>query len=98
MITGDPIHDANMHYLDEEENFGKWLKGCPWCVVCDDRITDHRCYVLDTVDKMGTCVHTGCMENQLNMLRNTKINSFLIERIVELLEYECEMDTPHEDE
>lgn len=97
MITGDPIRDAEMHDLEEEEFFNKWVKKCPWCNVCDEPITDYRCYVMDKHDKMGSCIHKSCMDDQIEKIRKAKINTYLIECIVEMLEYKYEIETPHGD-
>ena len=75
----------------------RWLKGSPWCNVCDEQIADAKCYVMDADNKMESCICKNCMEDQLNKIRKSKISVYLLEWLEEEIEYrDCFQATPHE--
>lgn len=92
----EPYIEESAYQRKLEREHKLYLRGCPWCNVCDEQIEDARCYVLDPNDEMGSCICKDCMEKQLRMMRATKINAWLMEAITEEMEYNWEHVTPHD--
>lgn len=95
MRTDDPVHDAQA-YEDYKENC-IWKSRRPFCVVCDERINDAHCYVMDPVDPEGSCICESCMKGQLDKLVKANVNVLLREWIAEEIEYvsDCRQLTPY---
>ena len=85
------IHATNF-FLQKQKLY---LRGCPWCCVCDQRIETAKCYVVEPDEKMESCVCNNCMEKQLEAVKKV-ITPYLFERLTEFVEYELEQTTPHD--
>ena len=93
----EPYIEEALYQERLEAEHKKYLRGCPWCIVCDEQISDPRCYVMDPDDKMGSCICHDCMMVQLEKMRKAQINNYLMEVIAEEIEYNCEKTTPHDE-
>lgn len=92
----EPYIEKSYYQARLEREHKKYLRGCPWCVVCDTQIEDPKCYVLDKYDRTGSCVCKGCMEKQLDKWRKVT-QSYIFEELAEIVEYKWEQVTPHDD-
>lgn len=50
--------------------------GEPWCNICDKRISDPRCYVMDSGQPFENCICESCMNAELKRL-NGKVHWYL---------------------
>ena len=93
-MTSDPAWDAERWEHEKERMYAKRR---PFCVVCDERINDAHCYVMDPVDKECSCICENCMKGQLDKLVKANVNVLLREWIAEEIEYvsECRQLTPY---
>ena len=94
-MTSDPAWDAERWEHEKERSM--YAKRRPFCVVCDERINDAHCYVMDPVDKEGSCICESCMKGQFDKLVKANVNVLLREWIAEEIEYvsECRQLTPY---
>lgn len=84
---------------EREERQKGWLKKCPFCTVCDERITDHKCYVFDNSQPMQTCICESCFEGQIELLQKVNLAVVFREDIEEKYIYgEYWRETPHGEE
>lgn len=90
------VEEANYQArLDRERK--KYLRGCPWCCVCDEQIEEPKCYQLIKGD-FETCVHESCFENEVKKLRKTNVATAIKDTLEELLNEETAcITTPHEE-
>lgn len=93
--TGDPVRDANTYYAEAEHRQKLYLRGCPWCVICDEQIADPKCYVIEPGDAFNSCICKECMNAELEKARKTMF-PYLFERLLEFVEYDLEKVTPHD--
>lgn len=75
----------------------KYLKGCPWCCVCDEQIEEPNCYQLDE-SNIDTCLHESCYEKSITALRRSNIPYAVRETLEEMLSMGITHKiTPHEE-
>ena len=91
----EPWEQEELRQIAAERERRRWLKGCPWCNVCDNQIEDAHCYVLDPKDKMGSCICEACVKVEIEKMRKAKINRYVTETVEEYF-YEHLTVTPHE--
>lgn len=93
-MTADPAWDAERWEHQKEREYAKRR---PFCVVCDERINDAHCYVMDPDDPEGSCICESCMKGQLEKMAQANINVMLREWIAEEIEYisESRQTTPY---
>ena len=93
----EPYIEESYYQSRLEREHKKYLRGCPWCVVCDQQIDDPKCFVVEPDCAFETCVCCDCMEKQLDAVRKV-ITPYLFERLAEFVEYDLKITTPHKDE
>lgn len=90
------IEESNYQRRLEAEH-KLYLRGCPWCNVCDEQIDDMKCYILDDSNPFETCVHEKCMEKQFDNMKKNGVNVFVQETIMEDFDYHHHGVTPHKE-
>ena len=63
-----------------------------YCAICDEPIMEEKCYVLDHDIPDGACVCKDCMEHELKILLNSKMNKLLAGIIYDEIKYERGME------
>ena len=96
-MSEDPAWDAERWEHEKDREGRLWAKVRPFCVVCDERISDAYCYVMDEDDPEGSCICEDCMKGQLDKLVKANVNVMLREWIAEEIEYVsgCRQSTPY---
>ena len=89
-----------MRLYENEEYRDAWMKKCPFCSVCDERITDFKCYVMNRDYPMQSAIHERCFKGQLEKLQETNLAVVFREEIEEVFTYSSDYwrETPHGEE
>lgn len=95
MMRPEPAVYEELRQRDGERQCKEWLKTRPWCNVCDQPIEGPFCYVMSESDPMESCICKDCMSAQFNIMKKSKVNTYLREVLAEEVEYTFEKPTPH---
>lgn len=80
-----------------EKEHRRYLRGCPWCCVCDQQIAEPSCYTLDKRD-FDACLHESCYKAEVKKIRLSNLSVAVRETLEELFSQGVEyITTPHEE-
>lgn len=73
----------------------KYLRGCPWCCICDEQIAEPKCIQLEE-GNFDACAHEECYDKELRKMRRSGLSPFMVDTIDNLLfEAASYITTPH---
>lgn len=93
----EPYIEEGTWYEEQELNHKKYMRGCPWCCICDERIVDSQCVQLEE-GNFDMCAHEACYDKELRKMRRAGLSVAFEETIENLLFEDVHyITTPHEE-